>query len=183
MRSDWDPGRWKDDLRRRAVEALIADGDSAAEPLILRFADQRDTSLDDLVAVRDDDRVFTALACVEVIAVLESHQPGCGTGLYEQSMATARSHLGADELGTHAKKGQFAQRATRLLEQLMNDTDAIIPLTVFDQVEMWTSDRGRLAASLADLAIRRGSPEDPIEKDLAQRAHRARSRLEAASSG
>lgn len=98
LRADWDESRWKDDLRRRAVEALVLQAGSAAEPLIVVYGDQPDQSLSELIAVREDDRVFTAMACVEACAFVHGYQPDRARDIHEQSMAVARRRMRPGEV-------------------------------------------------------------------------------------
>ncbi len=77
-----------------------------------------------------------------------------------------------------ATRGQTRRRAQALLEKLLADTDDIIPVTVFDQVETWTEGRGALLDQLADVAIGRGGPTD-----LVRRAERAKNRIAAQARG
>jgi hypothetical protein len=65
LRGDWDQ-RWRGDVRRRAVEALIIPSKISGRR-ILDLVDR--ASLDDLLLLRDDDEVWTACAVVEVAQV------------------------------------------------------------------------------------------------------------------
>ena len=98
LRDDWHEERYHDDLRRRALEALILDVGSRAEPLVFIFEDRSDLPFEDLIALRDDDSVFTALACVEACAYLERDRTGRGQELCERSLNAARERMGPDDI-------------------------------------------------------------------------------------
>lgn len=148
LRTDWDPSRWKDDLRRRAVEALISQASSATGPLVVVLGDQSDQLLSELIAVREDDRVFTAMACVEACAFMHGYQPDQGVQIYQQSMAVARRRMEHDEV-----------RALETVWEIWTDSD---DQRAIDTIRAAMSHGARDAQIAAARAVYRFAERNPV---------------------
>lgn len=64
LRDDWEPTRWRSDLRRRAVEALVIPATKSRLPLLHRV---NPNDIAPLLQLREKDEVYTAMAVVEAL--------------------------------------------------------------------------------------------------------------------
>jgi hypothetical protein len=65
LREDWDEGKWKADLRRRALEGLVNPLPTGGVPLIHRL---KPLAVEPLLKLRASDDFFTAIAALEVLS-------------------------------------------------------------------------------------------------------------------
>jgi len=72
LRDDWEPIKWKSDLRRRAIEALVIAPARNHTPLIYRAKPAIITSL---LKLREKDQVYTVFATLEALHDWEELQP------------------------------------------------------------------------------------------------------------
>lgn len=94
LRGDWDEARYKSDLRRRAVEALITPMRRGHSPLLDRV---RSEEVIPLLQARDGDQVFTAFAIAEALGDLDQTKPEVARPLQKQLQEFAHQKYLADE--------------------------------------------------------------------------------------
>ncbi len=78
LRDDWEPTRWKTDLRRRVVEALVIPAAPGYSPLIDTI---KPRELIPLLQLREKDQVYVAMAITEASYEWEDTQPKKGPEL------------------------------------------------------------------------------------------------------
>ncbi len=93
LRDDWDPVRWRSDLRRRAVESLVLQYDSG--PALLVNAGQE--HLTRLLCIHEGDEIYTAIAIAEVLGDLEAINAQFAANLRRDLLARSQVSFPADQ--------------------------------------------------------------------------------------
>lgn len=93
LRDDWDD-KWKSDLRRRVVEALVVPV-AQKEPTILDLTRPREVAA--LLRLRDGDEIYTAMAVAEVLAEWLPRTSKIAVAARAEYAETVASTYGEDE--------------------------------------------------------------------------------------
>jgi hypothetical protein len=120
LREDWHVEKWKSDLRRRAIEALVIPFRGGA-PLLFHASESQ---ISKLLRLRSKDQVYTAMAVVEAISEWEATQPKAALVLWE-------------DLFMYSKKYYIQEENDALLE-LRDFLDIDIDLNFYDAADRLT---------------------------------------------
>lgn len=95
LREDWEPKRWKSDLRRRAVEALTI---HAVPKRIILLHRAKADEITPLLQLRESDEVFTIMAVAEALHEWEKDQPDIVVQLRQNLVDFSRKTLSQDKI-------------------------------------------------------------------------------------
>jgi hypothetical protein len=109
LREDWDEARYKSDLRRRAVEALITPLRKGHAPLIDRLTSEQVVSV---LETKDGDQVFTAFAIAEALNAWRQGESELGRRLQKELSEFARQRYSHDESQAVDDLIQFLTQST-----------------------------------------------------------------------
>ncbi|HMG73645.1 MAG TPA: hypothetical protein VK582_09095 [Pyrinomonadaceae bacterium] len=110
LRADWDPVRYKSDLRRRAVEALTTPLRKGHSPLIDRLTSEQVASV---LQTQDGDQVFTAFAIAEALNSWNQSDSEVGLSLRKYLSAFAKQKYTENESQAVDELIRFLSQANR----------------------------------------------------------------------
>jgi len=94
LREDWHEAKWKGDLRRRAVEALVIVPPTDGIPLLHHV---KPNAIEPLLKFRSTDEVFTAIAILEVLHEWEIFEPMRAARLQREMLEFVDTSLPTEE--------------------------------------------------------------------------------------
>ena len=131
LREDWEPSRWRSDVRRRTIEELII----PAWPGALLLLDKlRKEDIASLLRLREKDEVYAVMAVAEVLREWESIEPRMSGELRSDLLEFTSHTFSPDESRAieellellDISKGKNAMRVLEKLEEMRRSTNIFI---------------------------------------------------------
>jgi hypothetical protein len=152
LREDWEPTKWKTDVRRRVVEALILPSQPGRTPLINRVKPKK---VIQLLQLREKDQIYVAMAIAEAIHEWKDTRPKIANPLKDELLQFAVKLFPYDQYQAICD--------TFDLLQASKSSNILIPLEKLEQMSNSTNTFVQIAASRNVLLVSGRFPDKTLD--------------------